>query len=264
MNKWRWGQPAFEEGIIRDVQAGKADLGWAATRAWDSVGVSDFDALHAPLLIDSYALEGRVIDSRATRAMLAGLPPLGLQGVAVLPGRLRRLASAGRPWSPGRPARTTRRDPGIPGRTCDIPRARSQPDGHALEGLSGSSGRHRAAARQPRDRVHPCAPATRGHRQRDPLAAAARGLRGQARSGAALDRAAGAAPRRRGGFGPFDDHTAAAAGQRGSAVVVPRCGPLRRGGARGSGGATRSREAGLFRARARDPAGRDPSTRSGA
>jgi TRAP-type C4-dicarboxylate transport system substrate-binding protein len=97
VNKWRWGQPAFEEGIIRDVQAGKADLGWAATRAWDSVGVSDFDALHAPLLIDSYALEGRVIDSRATRAMLAGLRPLGLQGIAVLPGPLRRLASAGRP-----------------------------------------------------------------------------------------------------------------------------------------------------------------------
>ncbi|HEX6653011.1 MAG TPA: TRAP transporter substrate-binding protein DctP [Thermoleophilaceae bacterium] len=95
--KWRWGQPGFEEGIIRDVQAGKADLGWAATRAWDSVGVSDFDALHAPLLIDSYALEGRVIDSRATRAMLAGLRPLGLQGIAVLPGPLRRLASAGRP-----------------------------------------------------------------------------------------------------------------------------------------------------------------------
>jgi TRAP-type transport system periplasmic protein len=97
VNKWRWGQPAFEEGVIRDVQAGKADLGWAATRAWDSVGVSDFDALHAPLLIDSYALEGRVIGSRSTRAMLAGLRPLGLRGIAVLPGPLRRFASAGRP-----------------------------------------------------------------------------------------------------------------------------------------------------------------------
>ena len=40
--------------MIGDVEAGKADLGWAGSRAFDSVGVPSFDALHAPLLIDSY------------------------------------------------------------------------------------------------------------------------------------------------------------------------------------------------------------------
>src|SRR6476469_2227731 len=48
---WRAGDPAFETGVIHDVQAGKADLGWAGSRAFDDVGVRSFDALHAPLLI---------------------------------------------------------------------------------------------------------------------------------------------------------------------------------------------------------------------
>ena len=49
--------------VIGDVKAGKADLGWAGSRAFDSVGVPAFDALHAPLLIDSYALEQKVLES---------------------------------------------------------------------------------------------------------------------------------------------------------------------------------------------------------
>ena len=48
---WRKGQPASEKGLIGDVQAHKADLGWVGSRAWDSVGVNGFRALHAPLLI---------------------------------------------------------------------------------------------------------------------------------------------------------------------------------------------------------------------
>ena len=56
-DSWRRGETDYEEGVIRDVAAGKADLGWAGSRAFDDVGVQSFDALHAPLLNDSYALQ---------------------------------------------------------------------------------------------------------------------------------------------------------------------------------------------------------------
>jgi TRAP-type transport system periplasmic protein len=89
-NRWRYGQVAFETGLIRDVRAGKADLGAVGSRAWDSVGVTTFHALDAPLLLDSYALEERVVRSRMTVEMLLGLKPLELVGIGVLPGPLKR------------------------------------------------------------------------------------------------------------------------------------------------------------------------------
>jgi TRAP-type C4-dicarboxylate transport system substrate-binding protein len=88
--RWRWGQIAYESGLIRDVRAGKADLGVAGTRAWDSVGVTSLRALGAPLLINSYALQDQVVRSPLIREMLTGLRPLGLVGLGVLPGQMRR------------------------------------------------------------------------------------------------------------------------------------------------------------------------------
>jgi TRAP-type transport system periplasmic protein len=96
-NRWRFGQAAFENGLIKDVQAGKADLGVAGTRAWDSVGVHSLDALDAPLLIDSYALQQRVLQSSLIGPMLRGLAPLGLAGLGILPGPLRRPLGVARP-----------------------------------------------------------------------------------------------------------------------------------------------------------------------
>ena len=88
-NHWRPGQAAAEAGLIRDVKAGKADLGWAGTRAFDDVGVPAFDALHAPLLIDSLPLERAVLESALVPAMLGGLKPAGVIGLGILPGPLR-------------------------------------------------------------------------------------------------------------------------------------------------------------------------------
>jgi hypothetical protein len=62
-NRWRRGQVRFEHGLIADVARGRADLGIAGSRAWDSVGVDSLRALNAPLLIDSYALQERVLRS---------------------------------------------------------------------------------------------------------------------------------------------------------------------------------------------------------
>jgi TRAP-type C4-dicarboxylate transport system substrate-binding protein len=94
---WRYGQVAFETGLIRDVQAGKADLGIAGSRAWDSVGVTSFRALGAPLLIDSYTLQQQVLASPLVAQMLKGVTPLGLVGLGVLPGQLRHPAGIVRP-----------------------------------------------------------------------------------------------------------------------------------------------------------------------
>ena len=95
--RWRPGQVKAETGLIGDVRAGKADLGVVGSRAWDSVGVNGFRALGAPLLIDSYALQDRVLRSPMIGQMLAGLRPLGLAGIGVLPGPLRKPLGITRP-----------------------------------------------------------------------------------------------------------------------------------------------------------------------
>jgi TRAP-type C4-dicarboxylate transport system substrate-binding protein len=79
-----------EVAVIRDVSAGKADLGWAGSRAFDQVGDTDFGPLHAPLLIGTYEDEVRVVADGLVEPMLAGLDALGLRGIGVLPGPLRR------------------------------------------------------------------------------------------------------------------------------------------------------------------------------
>jgi TRAP-type C4-dicarboxylate transport system substrate-binding protein len=94
---WRFPGPNYEIGVIRDVRAGKAQLGITASRAFDIVGVDSFQALQAPFLIDSYALEREVLDSGIPATMLAGLQPYGLAGLGVLPGPLRRPLGFGRP-----------------------------------------------------------------------------------------------------------------------------------------------------------------------
>jgi TRAP-type C4-dicarboxylate transport system substrate-binding protein len=96
-NGWRLRQVRYEDGLIGDVRSGKADLGVVGSRAWESVGVSTMRALAAPLLIDSYALQERVVKDPMTRPMLDGLRRLGLVGIGMLPGQLRKPLGATRP-----------------------------------------------------------------------------------------------------------------------------------------------------------------------
>jgi TRAP-type C4-dicarboxylate transport system substrate-binding protein len=86
-----------EEGTVDDVRAGRVDLAVIPIRAWDRVGVESFRALLAPLLVDSLALEQRVIRSPLAKRMLMGVEPLGLVGVALLPGELRSPLGVARP-----------------------------------------------------------------------------------------------------------------------------------------------------------------------
>ena len=89
-SSWRRSDPRYEIGLIRDVQAGKAQLGITATRAFNSVGIDSFQALQAPFLIDNVALEQRVLSSDLQARMLGGLGQAGLVGLVILPGPLRR------------------------------------------------------------------------------------------------------------------------------------------------------------------------------
>jgi TRAP-type transport system periplasmic protein len=95
----QWAQFASdaEQQIVHDVAAGEVDLGWAGSRVFDTLGIASFQALTAPMLIDSYALENAVIESGVTNDMMEGLDELGVLGLAVLADGLRRPISVDAP-----------------------------------------------------------------------------------------------------------------------------------------------------------------------
>lgn len=89
-SSWRPSDPRYETDLIKDVEAGRAQMGVSASRAFDTVGIDSFEALQAPFLIDSVALEREVLASDLADMMLKGLRPAGLVGLTILPGPLRR------------------------------------------------------------------------------------------------------------------------------------------------------------------------------
>jgi TRAP-type C4-dicarboxylate transport system substrate-binding protein len=97
VSEWGNSSPGFEQRIVRDLAGGKADLGWVGTRIFDTLGVNSFQALTAPLLIDSYPLERAVLASPIPKQMLAGLRSLGLTGLAVLADALRKPIAVKKP-----------------------------------------------------------------------------------------------------------------------------------------------------------------------
>jgi TRAP-type transport system periplasmic protein len=88
----RWGEYAAdaEQRVVRDVAAGKVDLGWTAARVFDTLGVTSFQALQAPMLIDNYALEHAVSTSDIPAQMMDGLNKVGVTGVGALADGLRK------------------------------------------------------------------------------------------------------------------------------------------------------------------------------
>ena len=96
-NLWRDGQTNIEAKLIRDVAGGRVDMGWVGSRAWDGFGITSFDTLHLPFLIDSYRLEEAVLEGALPMRMLAPLRRLGLVGIGILPGELRRVVGVEKP-----------------------------------------------------------------------------------------------------------------------------------------------------------------------
>ena len=90
VDNWGGSAPDAERRVVRDVADGKVDLGWVGTRVFDTLGVESFEALTAPMLVDSYALESAVIESGMTQEMMKGLGELDVAGLGVLPDGLRK------------------------------------------------------------------------------------------------------------------------------------------------------------------------------
>jgi len=97
INQWGDWAPDAEAQVVRAVGAGTADLGWAGSRVFDTIGVPGFRALSAPMLIDSYPLENAVLRSAMPGRMLAGLESVHVTGLGVLGEGLRLPISPRRP-----------------------------------------------------------------------------------------------------------------------------------------------------------------------
>jgi TRAP-type C4-dicarboxylate transport system substrate-binding protein len=80
----------YERRLVEKVRTGETDLASVGARAWDRLGVTSLRAVVAPFLVDNFELERRVVESPAARRMLEGVRPLGLVGLALLPGPMRR------------------------------------------------------------------------------------------------------------------------------------------------------------------------------
>jgi len=76
--------------LVDNVASGEFDLGWLAVRGLEDLGVDQFRPLEAPLLIDRYAAEAAVLASDVPDSLLPSLDTLGVTGLALEPGMLRR------------------------------------------------------------------------------------------------------------------------------------------------------------------------------
>jgi TRAP-type C4-dicarboxylate transport system substrate-binding protein len=97
VDQWAEFAPDAEQQVVHDVADAEVDLGWVGSRVIDTLGVASFQALTAPMLIDSYALENAVIESGVTEDMMKELDKLGVLGLAVLADGLRRPISVDAP-----------------------------------------------------------------------------------------------------------------------------------------------------------------------
>jgi TRAP-type C4-dicarboxylate transport system substrate-binding protein len=80
-----WGDyaPDAEQQVVQAVADGRVDLGVTSTGVFDSLGVTSFEALSAPLLIDSNELANAVLESDLPRQMLDGLSQVGVRGIGI-------------------------------------------------------------------------------------------------------------------------------------------------------------------------------------
>jgi TRAP-type C4-dicarboxylate transport system substrate-binding protein len=83
------GDLASEAELVADVAAGKLELGLISARGFDTAGVNSFAALQAPMLIDSYDLEAKVLATDWATKLLDGTRSAGVVGLGYVQGELR-------------------------------------------------------------------------------------------------------------------------------------------------------------------------------
>ncbi|MHC3475010.1 TRAP transporter substrate-binding protein [Streptomyces sp. 7R007] len=89
--------PDFEEQLLDDVQSGRVDLAALGSRVFDIHRAPALGALTAPLLINSFDAEEKVLRAPVAERMIREVDGGGLTGVGLLPGSLRRPFGAGTP-----------------------------------------------------------------------------------------------------------------------------------------------------------------------
>jgi TRAP-type C4-dicarboxylate transport system substrate-binding protein len=82
--------PDFEEQLLNDVQSGRVDLAALGSRVFDVRRAPALGALTAPLLINSFDAEEKVLRAPVAQQMIREVDGGGLTGVGLLPGSLRR------------------------------------------------------------------------------------------------------------------------------------------------------------------------------
>lgn len=73
----------FEGRVIEQVKSGHADLGLAASRAWDTQAITSFQALQTPFLINNSSLAEAVATSYVASRMLEDLSNYGFKGLTL-------------------------------------------------------------------------------------------------------------------------------------------------------------------------------------
>jgi len=90
-------QPHAEQQIVQQVAGGGFDLAFVGTRVFDTLGVKSFQALTAPMLVDSYPLERAVVDSAIPEQMMKSLDVLHVTGLGVVAGGMRKPIAVHKP-----------------------------------------------------------------------------------------------------------------------------------------------------------------------
>ena len=80
--------PTNEQQDVRGVADGTFDLGFVSSVVFDTMGNRSFQALLAPGLVNSYALQGVILRSRVGQRMLDSLHRNGVEGLAMVAGSL--------------------------------------------------------------------------------------------------------------------------------------------------------------------------------
>jgi tripartite ATP-independent transporter DctP family solute receptor len=89
--------PGGDVPLLEDVRSGAVEMASVSTATWGSQGVSAFDALQAPFLITNYELEREVLTGDIAEDMLAATEEIGLVGLAIHEGGLRKPVGADNP-----------------------------------------------------------------------------------------------------------------------------------------------------------------------
>jgi TRAP-type C4-dicarboxylate transport system substrate-binding protein len=87
--RWHAGDPNSEAGLVNEIVGGKAELGIIGARGFDTVSVNSFAGLQAPMLIDSYDLEAKVLATDWAKKLLDGPRSIGIVGLGYVQGELR-------------------------------------------------------------------------------------------------------------------------------------------------------------------------------